>query len=418
MNKKELLEKKHFCIQPFIHSCIWTDGRVLPCCINHVYEFGSVKDQSLDYLYSNDNQRLLDFRKQMIQGPNLPKSCHRCEYMEQNYASNTLRYYSNKTYGHLIDEIDVDEEGRVNSNKVYTWDVRFSNLCNLKCRTCDGVNSSKIAEEQRKTQNNNIPVLREAFEDHDEFFDFFIKNLDNIEEIYFCGGEPLLLEEHYKILDLLLENNKTDLLLRYSSNGTRFDFKGKNVVDDYWIKFPRVTISLSLDAGWEQLKLIRHGADWDIVYDNLKYLRKKCPHIFITFTPTVSILNVFHLEKIHNFIVSEDLVGLSDTYFNILQYPDYYSITSLPDELKEKAKQHWTLYKEEFQKLGCNSYMEEEFDKVLKYIDLEESYYTHSSKEARMKIFIDQSHKIDEIRNESTGDIIPELLPWFTKKYE
>jgi len=62
--------------------------------------------------------------------------------------------------------------------------------------------------------------------------------------------------------------------------------------------------------------------------------------------------------------------------------------------------------------------MEEEFDKVLKYIDLEESYYTHSSKEARMKIFIDQSHKIDEIRNESTGDIIPELLPWFTKKYE
>jgi len=417
MNKKDLLESKHFCIQPFIHSCIWTDGRVLPCCINHIYEFGTVKNQSVNFLYSNDNERLVEFRKQMINGPELPQSCHKCNYMEKNYADNSLRYYSNKSYGHLIDEIDFDEEGRVNNNKVYTWDVRFSNLCNLKCRTCDGINSSKIAEEQRKT-GKNIPVLREAFEDKEEFFTFFEANLDNIEEIYFCGGEPLLLEEHYRVLDLLLENNKTDLLLRYSTNATKFEFKGKNVVDDYWTKFPHIQLSLSLDAGWEQLYLIRHGAEWDVVHSNLRHLKKVCPNVFITFTPTVSILNLFHINKVHKLLVEENIVGHSDTYFNILTFPDYYSITSLNDELKEKAKEHWMLYKEDFKNLNCNAYMEVEFDKVLKYIELEESQYTHASREERIDTFIYNTRNLDSYRNENTMNVIPELKDILNKNYE
>jgi hypothetical protein len=337
--------------------------------------------------------------------------------MEKNYADNSLRYYSNKSYGHLIDEIDFDEEGRVNNNKVYTWDVRFSNLCNLKCRTCDGINSSKIAEEQRKT-GKNIPVLREAFEDKEEFFTFFEANLDNIEEIYFCGGEPLLLEEHYRVLDLLLENNKTDLLLRYSTNATKFEFKGKNVVDDYWTKFPHIQLSLSLDAGWEQLYLIRHGAEWDVVHSNLRHLKKVCPNVFITFTPTVSILNLFHINKVHKLLVEENIVGHSDTYFNILTFPDYYSITSLNDELKEKAKEHWMLYKEDFKNLNCNAYMEVEFDKVLKYIELEESQYTHASREERIDTFIYNTRNLDSYRNENTMNVIPELKDILNKNYE
>jgi len=415
MNKTELLESKHFCIQPFIHSCIWTDGKVIPCCVNHMYEFGNVKTQKVTDLYSNNNEKLVEFRKQMIDGPELPKSCLKCEYMEQNYASNSLRYYSNKSYGYLIDQIDFDENGFVKDNKVFTWDVRYSNLCNLKCRTCDGVNSSKIAEENRKVKNWDIPVLREAFDDREEFFDFFKNNLDNVEEIYFCGGEPLLLEEHYKILDLLLENNKTNLLLRYSTNATRFEFKGKNVVDEYWTKFPRIQISLSLDAGWEQLYLIRHGAEWDTVIKNLKHLVNVCPNVFITFTPTISILNVFQISKLHKFLVSENLIGVSNTYFNILTFPDYYSITSLDENTKEKVKIHWLNYKEELKQLNCNSYMEDEIDKVIKFIDIEESQYSYSTQSERLNIFIEKTKEMDQIRNENTGDIIPELKELLNK---
>lgn len=406
MNKDELLKSKHFCIQPFVHSCIWTDSRVIPCCINQHYVLGNAKTESIKDIYSNSNAKLVEFRKEILNGPELPPSCHRCGDMEEKYADNSYRYYSNKHYGHLIHQIDINDDGTVKENKVFTWDVRYSNLCNLKCRTCDSINSSKIAEEERKTKNKNIIVLKEAFEEPKEFFDFFESNIEYIEEIYFCGGEPLLLEEHYKILDILLAHGKTNTRLRYSTNATKIQFKNKNVVDDYWSKFSKINLGLSLDAGWEQLNLIRHGANWDTVYKNLKYIVSKCPHVFMQFSPTVSILNAFHIKRLHIFLVEENIMKVSDVYYNILTYPDYYSIISLTPELKEQVRAHWKEYKEDLQKLNCNSYMEEEVDKVIKYLDIEDSSH-------RLESFVNETKNMDGIRGENTLELLPEYKDLF-----
>jgi organic radical activating enzyme len=402
MDKKELLNKKHFCIQPFVHSCIWTDGRVLPCCINQHYHFGHTSKNSLDEIYNNNNEKLVEFRKEILNGPELPDSCSRCADMENNYADNSYRYYSNRHYGHLLDDIDINEDGTVNNNKVYTWDVRFSNLCNLKCRTCDNINSSKIAEEDRKYWNKSIVVLKEAFDDTTEFFQFFEKNIDVIEEIYFCGGEPLLLEEHYRMLDLLIEHKRFNTIIRYNTNATKLMFKDKNVVDDYWVHFPKVRLGLSLDAGWEQIGVIRHGSNWDTIVSNLRHIVDKCPHVFIQFSPTISILNIFHVARLHKFLAEEKLLGLSDVYFNILTFPTYYSITILPSEMKEKVKKEWEQYKSDLIQLGCNSYMEEEIDKVIKYMYT----YNYTGPIGR---FIEVTKMMDSRRNESTFDVFPEL---------
>ena len=320
MNKKDLLESKHFCIQPFIHSCIWTDGRALPCCINHRYELGNTKTESLYDIYSNNNKKLVDFRKEMLEGPELPKSCYRCGDMEKQYADNSYRYYSNKHYGHLLDNIEINPDGTVNNSKIYTWDVRFSNLCNLKCRTCDNINSSKIAEEEKKHIDNNIVVFKEAFDDRTEFFKFFEENIDVIEEIYFCGGESLLLKDHYVILDLLVKHEKFDTVLRYNTNCTKLSLKNKHVVDDYWVKFKSIRLGLSLDAGWEQLSYIRHGSNWESILSNLRHIVDKCPHAFMQLSPTISILSAFHISKLHLFLVKENIMKLNDVYFNILTY--------------------------------------------------------------------------------------------------
>lgn len=403
MNKNELLKSKYFCILPFIHSCVWTDGRVLPCCINQHYVLGNTKESPIPEIYSNNNKKLVALRKEMITGPGLPKSCHRCGNMEETYADNSYRFYSNKHYGHLLDSIKINDDGTVEDNKISTWDVRFSNLCNLKCRTCDSINSSKIAEEERKHKDKTIQVLKEAFDDSDEFFEFFKQNIDNIEEIYFCGGEPLLLEEHYKMLDILVAHEKFDTILRYNTNCTKIFFKDKNVVDNYWVKFKHLRLGLSLDAGWEQLSYIRHGSVWDVVLENLKYIVDKCPHAFMQLSPTVSILNVFHVSKLHKFLVEENIMKLNDVYFNILTHPDFYSITSLPADLKEKVKQHWDQYLVEIEQFEPNDHMREEIAKVIRYLYTQDRPHTLDN-------FKKETITKDLIRHENFNKLFPELV--------
>jgi MoaA/NifB/PqqE/SkfB family radical SAM enzyme len=402
MNTQELLKSKYFCVQPFVHACVWTDGRALPCCINQSYVLGDTKTTPITEIYSNDNEKLVSLRKEMINGPELPESCSRCSIPENNYADNSYRYYSNKHYGHLIENMQINDDGTIVDPKISTWDVRFSNLCNLKCRTCDSINSSKIAEEERKYIGKSIQVLKEAFDDTDEFFKFFESNIDSIEEIYFCGGESLLLEEHYKMLDILVAHKKFDTVLRYNTNCTKIFFKDKNVVDNYWVKFKHLRLGLSLDAGWEQLFYIRHGSEWDVVLENLKYIVSKCPHAFMQLSPTISILNAFHVSKLHKFLVERGIMKLNDIYFNILTFPDFYSITSLTPELKEKVKQHWEEYKSNVISLGASDHVTSEIDKVIKYMHTQDQSHTLDNfrKDTELK---------DNLRKESAKDIFPEL---------
>jgi phage FluMu protein Com len=402
MNPKDLLKSNHFCVQPFIHVCVWTDGNALPCCINQSYVLGNTKTTPIKEIYSNNNKKLKLLRKEMLNGPNLPKSCSRCSLPERDYAENSYRYYSNKHYGHLIENIKFNEDGTIIDSKISTWDVRFSNLCNLKCRTCDSINSSKIAEEERKYINKPIQVLKEAFDDTTEFFEFFESNIDSIEEIYFCGGESLLLEDHYKILDILILYKKFDTILRYNTNCTKIFFKDKNVVDNYWVKFKNIRLGLSLDAGWEHLSYIRHGSKWEVVLDNLKYIVSKCPHVYMQFSPTISILNAFHISKLHKFLVEQNIIKLNNIYFNILEFPNFYSITSLPADLKDQVKQHWEQYKNDISILGNSEQANKEIDKVIKYMFTQDQSHTLNDfrKDTKLK---------DELRKESAKDLFPEL---------
>ena len=402
MNTKDLLRSKHFCIQPFIHACVWTDGRALPCCINQSYVLGNTKTVPITEIYSNNNERLVSLRKEMLNGPALPESCNRCSTPESEYADNSYRYYSNKHYGHLLDNLQINNDGTITDGKISTWDVRFSNLCNLKCRTCDSINSSKIAEEERKYIGKTIPVLKEAFDDTTEFFEFFESNIDVIEEIYFCGGESLLLEDHYKMLDILVAHKKFDTVLRYNTNCTKIFFKDKNVVDNYWVKFKHVRLGLSLDAGWEQLFYIRHGSEWSVVLENLRYIVSKCPHAFMQLSPTISILNAFHVSRLHKFLVEEKLINLNDIYFNILTFPDFYSITSLPTELKEQVRQHWEQYKLDAEFLGANQHVIEEINKVIKYMYTSDQSHT-------LDAFRNDTKLKDNLRKESARELFPEL---------
>jgi MoaA/NifB/PqqE/SkfB family radical SAM enzyme len=402
IDKEQLLDSKHFCVLPFIHSCVWTDGRAIPCCINQNYILGDTKTQKMSDIYSNSNSKLKEIQQQMINGPELPESCSRCALPEQTYGAHSYRWFSNRNYGDAFKKLEFDENDNLVGNKIATWDVRFSNLCNLKCRTCDHINSSSIAEETVSSLKRKVPVLQKAFDEKNDFFEFFKNNLDSIEEIYFCGGEPLLLAEHYEILDILVEHKKFDLVLRYNTNCTRLTFKDKNVVTDYWNLFKKVRLSLSLDAGWEQASIIRNGSTWDNILSNLRTIKQNCPDIYLQLCPTISILNAFHLPKMHLFLADEGIIHIDNIYYNILTDPVMYNLTSLPKDKKELVEQHWLEYAKKCESYTLTDVTINEIHKVIKYM------YS-SNTQTEIDNLKTETKLLDGIRKENTIELFPEL---------
>lgn len=264
MDKNKLLESKHFCILPFISSRIW-HGAVVPCCVNHEIVFGNSETDDFKDIYSNSNSVLREFRKELINGPELPVSCNRCAFSEQS-GNTSYRIHSNNQWKHVVDDIDFDQEGNLKEFNIRLWDgIGYTNLCNLKCRMCPSYLSTTNREEEVKY---NLPmkqiapahkvqfekfkdkykgILISSFDDINKLYDFFNQHIDTTEEIKFEGGEPMIMEENYKLLELLIKHNRTDVALHYCTNMTKLSLKNYDILN-LWKHFKNVQVHASLDA--------------------------------------------------------------------------------------------------------------------------------------------------------------------------
>lgn len=338
MKKEDLLNSKSFCVLPFIHACIFQNGNAQPCCINET-KLGDVKKYSIEEIYSSKNKTLINFRKDFLTDK-LPESCFKCKEVE-DYRAHSYRQRSNARYHHLLDQIDINsDESLVSNEKIFLWDIRFSNLCNLKCVICDSSDSSRIEDHNGNTR------LISAFDNTDEFISYFEKQIDNVEEIYFAGGESLLMEDHYKILDLFIKHKKFDVKLRYNTNATVSSLKDKEITE-YWKHFNHVRISVSLDAGWEQFEYIRFGSKWEIALENLRRFRSEVPHVYMHIGIVVTILNIFYIRRLHEFLVNENIIPSDGMYFLIVYGKDHLRPETLPNRLKKKAYAYYKKWLEE-----------------------------------------------------------------------
>lgn len=208
--------------------------------------------------------------------------------------------------------------------------------------------------------------MHKAFEDTTEFINFFEEQINNLKEIYFVGGEPLLLAEHYKLLDLLIKHKKFKVRLRYNTNGTTIAL-GNRRITDYWKHFTNINASMSIDAGWEQFEYIRNGAVWSEVLENLKTIKRETPHVRMTLGIVVTVLNVFYIRKLYEFLVTEKVINPIHFHLMNIYDKDYYRITTLPPKLKEKALQYYYDWKIVVEDYSSNRFQEKK--QVLHCID-------------------------------------------------
>ena len=151
---------------------------------------------------------------------------------------------------------------------------------------------------------------------------------------------------------------------------------------------------------------IRHGADWNTILDNLHEIKNNCPHIFIQLAPTVSILNAFHISKLHMCLVNEKIINAENVHFNILTYPTYYSLTALPSSYKQQVEAHWQEYHKIIDNMG-HKHLANEILKVIKYM------YSHDHSSVVNQLIAQTTVK-DKIRNENFLSVFPEYTDLFT----
>jgi len=349
IDKEQLTEKeagllmgsKSFCMLPWMHMHAFPDGRAYPCCLaDYWHPVGDLRKNTMEEVWNQDKYK--DMRKNMMAGKEC-KECTKC-YEQEDNGFFSMRNDSNRNYGHLIKEVENTKlDGEHAEFKLRYWDVRFSNLCNMSCRSCGPIFSSNWYKDHVKLYNKKPDVLgREMLRieyttgDEDDMINQMLPHLPHLEQVYFAGGEPLIMKEHYFMLEKLIELGKTDVRVQYNTNFSEMRYKDKHVFE-YWKNFKSVSVGASLDGMGPQAELIRKGTNWQQTEDNRRRMIEEAPHVDFYVSATVSAMNVLHILDFHKEWVAKGLIAAKDFNINVLQGPQWYRIDILPTWFKEEV---------------------------------------------------------------------------------
>lgn len=399
-----LMKSKTFCIYPWIHMHAYPTGEAYPCCMADMkYPLGTTRKNTLEEIWNQEPMR--QTRCNMLADKEV-EGCARC-YEQESAGFMSGRLSANKHHGHHINKIDkTDANGYLDEFQMTYWDIRFSNLCNLRCRSCGHIFSSQWYQDQAKLAGPewklHNSVLNYAGRTETDMWEQLEPHLDYVEQVYFAGGEPLLMEEHYNILEELLRRGRTDVRLIYNTNFTHTDLKGRSVFE-YWKQFKSVAVGASLDDMGTRAEYIRKGTAWGQVERNREDMIRICPDVDFYISPTLSIMNARSLPKFHRDWVERGFIRPQDLNVNILQDPAHYRIdiatAEYKQELTELYRSHIDWLKQAGDPLGRAT---QGFESAIQFMNATDN--THL-----IDTFWRKTHELDSIRNENVLDVIPEL---------
>ena len=331
-----------FCMIPWIHMHAFPDGRAYPCCLgDDKHPIGNFKQDSMETVWNQPAYKTM--RKNMLEEKSC-KECTKCYEQERN-GFISMRNSTNKNFGQHIDIVDqTKEDGTFDNFKLRYYDIRFSNLCNFTCRTCGGwFSSSWYTEEEELYGKRSYPKIMFAGRTETDMWEQLEPHIPYLEQVYFAGGEPMMMEEHYRILKELVKREMFDVKLIYNTNFSRLTLKDDNVLD-LWRLFKNVSIGASLDGMGPRAEYIRKGTRWDQIERNRAQMIEACPNTDFYVSSTVSLYNVLHVSDFHRDWTERGLLKAQDWNINILQGPERDRIDVLPryykDQVIDKINQH------------------------------------------------------------------------------
>jgi len=376
--------KAPFCLMPFIHYHVGNSGYVKACCVANI-TYGNCNTQHFNEIWQGDavNQLRDKFKK----GESDPR-CAVCLNLEKT-GGKSIRQ---ETLERFIYEFDNEEV----KHPVY-FDIRFSNACNFACRTCwHGASSAWFPEADKLNRNVGEKALIQNISDFEHFISETGESLLQAEEIYFAGGEPLLSEEHYLLLNYLIAHKHTKLRLRYNTNFSILEFKGYQILD-YWKHFEHIEILASIDAHKDLGAYIRKGFNWETFVKNREAIRE-LSHIKFKIAPTVSILSIANLPDLYKACLELKIIEKDAFYINMLERPQFYNTKAIPKEIKEQIAESFNQFYKWADRNEIPQSIFKQFEECISYMRAEDL-------NKHWKKFIEETKLFDKIRGESSSDL-------------
>jgi pyruvate-formate lyase-activating enzyme len=437
-----------FCVLPWIHFATRPNGDMRLCCNSNSsgagtdHEIGLVKNETgrpanfgrETPMSAWNNDYMRSVRTTMLEG-NIPASCKKC-FDEESKNVVSKRMWETGTW--IEEGIDIEDlieqttaEGTVPEQLVYL-DLRLGHTCNLKCIMCSPHDSSQWAADHKKVYPLfQAKELKEQMAwDRKDFNNFWHENpefwkemyaqIPNLRQVYFAGGEPLMIKEHKQFLEEIIRQGYADkILVRYNTNGLLID----DEIITLWKKFKKVKVGFSIDAVGDRNYYIRYPSDWDTIERNLHKLDNTPDNIQVSIATAIQILNIKHLPELAKWKIQQNFkkvnfenvtggieAGGGIVNMHLLYIPTFLSIRLLPQADKEEVRKsfgelaNWlhTNYRQDTDFWKKNPYGWKRWMAILDFMDAED----HSDQLPAFKEYITV---MDQQRHTNFKDTFPEI---------
>ncbi len=448
----KLLEEKTgtptFCVLPWIHVATRPNGDARLCCGSNasqatkgILDAGLVKKENGEpanfgketLISAFNNDYMKDVRLTMMQ-KKIPASCAKCFEEEANgiVSKRVWETYYWEQEGLDLDEIisSTKHDGAVPPVIRYL-DLRLGHTCNLKCVMCTPHDSSRWTQDYDKLiSKTSSPIILQQINwdetkfnntwyERPELWQEIFEQIPNIQQLYFAGGEPLMIKEHKRFLEEIISRGYAkNITVRYNSNGVLVD---DNIID-IWSHFKEVRFAFSIDAVGERNHYIRYPVSWEETVAALHKLDNTPSNIKVGIACAVQIFNIKHIidfakwkisqnfKKINNFYVGEHQAGGGLLNMHILYIPTFLSARILPKEDKDQLVKDFAEFKQwlwdnyrqddDFWKHNPNGW--NRWESILKFVLAED--HTHLLPDFREYV-----GNLGSIRNIDASQIFPEL---------
>lgn len=405
---------KHFCVLPWVHFHAWPDSRVMPCCVadSNMPVAEIKKDESIIQMMNSSDYKKL--RTAMMNDEPV-EACKRCYDLEL-MGTWTMRQSHNKRKGlEYVDYIseNTNPDGSLKDFEMKYMDIRFSNMCNMKCRSCGPGCSSQWAQEFLDERGEEVfqqyfKTTKIVISNNEEqvFMNKLKPYLKHVTEVYFAGGEIVITPEHYECLEYWINNGLTDQVeLTYTTNFSTLKYKKDVDLIALWKKFPKLKIWASLDAHGDVAECIRKGTDWEKIVQNIRLLKEQVPHAEFQITPTVSMWNVFTFPDFFDYMIKEGFIDTkSSPRFNLATNPWYANIMIMPTHVKRRLIELYRVYQDRYKD---NPDIYNGFKMIIYNLSVGDE------NKGGVLEFIQFNEELDKFRNERLEDIVPELKEVF-----
>lgn len=437
-----------FCVLPWIHLATRPNGDMRLCCTanasgagnNHTIGLIKNKDGTpanfgkVAPMEAWNNDFMKSVRTTMLRGE-IPASCTGC-FDEEAQGIVSKRIWETATWmndeGIDVEELisQTEEDGTVPERLQYL-DLRLGHTCNIKCVMCSPHDSSKwVADWQKlvpqledesvkKQMTWDKKEFNNKWHEKESFWKELYAQIPNLKQVYFAGGEPLMIKEHKMFIEEIIRQGYQDkVLLRYNSNGLLVD----ESLIELWSKFRKVKFAVSVDASFEKDDYIRFPTTFEEVERTLHMLDNTPDNIHVSIATAVQIFNIKHMpdfikwkvnsnfKKMNVGLIDGNIMGGGLVNAHLVHIPTFLNITILPEADKQDIRTRFAELKEW---LWNNFTQDDEFwihnpkgwrqwEGLLKHMDSKDNSHL-------LPGFKEYVNKLDAIRGLDASKIFPEL---------